>query len=158
MSRASLLAKIPVGDRLLLDTSVLAAYLDATDATHPVAACVLKELVESGRNPAVVSMITVMEILVRPLRRSPPGHHTLLAFLRSHPNLTAVSVDLQIAQEAATLRATHRFAPPDALIVGTGIAAQVGHLVTNDSLWKAKLAVIADRLEVVLTADHLPFP
>lgn len=137
---------------------MLAAFLDATDATHPVAVCVLKELVESGRNPAVVSMITVMEILVRPLRQSPPGHHTVLAFLRSHPNLAAVSVDLQIAQEAATLRATHRFAPPDALIVGTGIAAQVGHLVTNDSTWKTKLSVIADRIKVVRTADHLPFP
>lgn len=158
MSRSSLLAKVPAGDRLLLDASVLAAYLDATDATHPVAVCVFKELVESGRNPAVVSMITVMEILVRPLRRSPPGHHTVLAFLRSHPNLAAVSVDLQIAQEAATLRAAHRFAPPDALIVGTGIAAQVGHLVTNDSTWKAKLSVIADRIKVVRTADHLPFP
>lgn len=158
MSRSSLVTTIPAGDRLLLDTSVLAAYLDATDATHPVAVCVLKDLVESGRNPAVVSMITVMEILVRPLRQSPPGHHTVLAFLRSHPNLAAVSVDLQIAQEAATLRATHRFAPPDALIVGTGIAAQVGHLVTNDSTWKTKLSVIADRIKVVRTADHLPFP
>lgn len=157
MSRASLLATIPAGDRLLLDTTVLAAFLDATDATHPVAVCVLKELVESGRNPALVSMITVMEILVRPLRRSPPGHHTVLAFLRSHPNLEAVTVDLQVAQEAASLRATHRFAPPDALIIGTGIATQVGHLVTNDGTWKKKLAAITDRISVVEMADHLPF-
>lgn len=118
----------------------------------------LKELVESGRNPAVVSMITVMEILVPPLRRSPPGHHTVLAFLRSHPNLEAVPVDLQVAQEAAALRATHRLAPPDALIVGTGIATQVGHLVTNDGDWKRRLSAISARIEVVQTADHLPFP
>jgi len=158
MSRSSLLARIPAGDRLLLDTTVLAAYLDATDATHPVAVCVLKDLIESGRNPAVVSMITVMEILVRPLRQSPPGHHTVLAFLRSHANLEAVPVDLQVAREAASLRATHRLAPPDALIVGTGIAAQVGHLVTNDGDWKKKLSPISARIKVVQTADHLPFP
>lgn len=158
MSRSSLVAKIPAGDRLLLDTSVLAAFLDATDATHPVAVCVLKDLVESGRNPAVVSMITVMELLVRPLRQSPPGHHTVLAFLGWHANLEVVPVDLQVAQEAATLRATHRFAPPDALIVGTGLATQVGHLVTNDGNWKKKLSVITDRIKVVQTADHLPFP
>ncbi len=101
MSRSSLLARIPAGDRLLLDTTVLAAYLDATDVTHPVAVCVLKDLVESGRNPAVVPLVTVMEILVRPLRQSPPGHRTVLAFLRSHANLEAVPVDLQVAQEAA---------------------------------------------------------
>jgi predicted nucleic acid-binding protein len=102
-------------------------------------------------------MVTVMEILVRPLRRSPPGHQTVLAFLRSHPNLETVSVDLQVAQEAATLRATHKLAPPDALIIGTGIETQVSHLVTNDRTWTSKLAVIADRIAVVRTADHLPF-
>lgn len=158
MSRSSLVDGIPDGDRLLLDTSVLAAYLDATDATHPVAVCVLKELVETARNPAVVSMVTVMELLVRPLRSSPPGHHTVLAFLRSHPNLEAVPVDLQIAQEAASIRATYKLAPPDALIIGTAIATQVGHLVTNDGTWKRKLSAISARIRVVQTADHLPFP
>jgi len=38
MSRASLLKKIEPGDRLLLDTTVLAAYFDADDETHPLAA------------------------------------------------------------------------------------------------------------------------
>ena len=72
MSQASLLGAIGAGDRLLLDTTILAAYLDASDATHPVARYVLTELVATGRNPAVVSMITVMEILIRPLRATPP--------------------------------------------------------------------------------------
>lgn len=158
MSRASLLAAIPAGDRLLLDTSVLAAYLDATDATHPVAVCVLRELVETGRNAALISMVTVMEILVRPLRRSPPEDHTVLAFLRSHPHLEVLPVDLRTAEEAALLRATYRFAPPDALIVATGFVAHVGHLVTNDRAWTAKLAAIAARIGVVQAADHLPYP
>ena len=99
---------------------MLAAFLDATEATHPIAVHVLSQFVATGRNPAVVSMITVMEILVRPMRASPPGHHTVLAFLRSHPNLECVPVDLQIAQEAAHLRADKKFAPPDALIVANG--------------------------------------
>lgn len=158
MSETSLLRTIPSGDRLLLDTTVLAAYLDATDATHPVARYVIKKLVGTGRNPAVVSMITVMEILVRPLRASPPGHHTVLAFLRTHPNLVCVSVDLQVAQEAAHLRAAEKLAPADALIIGTGIATQVGHLVTNDHTWKSTLAKLAGRIAVVETSDHLPFP
>lgn len=157
MSRVSLLAAIPEGDRLLLDTTVLAAYLDATDATHPVAVYVLDEMVAAGRNPAVVSMITVMEILVRPMRAVPPGHFTVLSFLRSHPHLECVPVDLQVAQEAAHLRADRRLSPPDAAIVGTGIAAQVGHLVTNDRAWTARLVSMAPRLAVVQAASHLPF-
>jgi predicted nucleic acid-binding protein len=158
VSEASLIKIIAAGDRLLLDTTILAAYFDASDATHPVARHVLEQLVASGRNPAVVSMITVMEILIRPLRATPPGHHTVLAFLRSHPNLECVPVDLQVAQEAAHLRAAERFAAPDALIVGTGIAAQIRHLVTNDHDWVAKLAKQHARVGVVEAKTHLPFP
>jgi predicted nucleic acid-binding protein len=158
MSLASLTASVPEGDRLLLDTTVLAAFLDATETTHPIAVHVLDQFVATGRNPAVISMITVMEILVRPMRASPPGHHTVLAFLRSHPNLECVPVDLQIAQEAAHLRADKKFAPPDALIVATGLATQVRHLVTNDRDWSAKLASMADRISVARASTYLPFP
>ena len=158
MSLSSLLTAIAEGDRLLLDTTVLAAFLDATDATHPVARHVVNQLVATGRNPAVVSMVTVMEILVRPMRATPPGHHTVLAFLRTHPNLTCVPVDLRVAQEAAHLRADRKFAPSDALIVGTALAAQVRHLITNDRDWSGKLAAMSSRIAVVQMSSHLPFP
>jgi len=158
VSQATLEAAVPAGDRLLLDTTVLAAYFDNTDATHPVARHVLESFVGTGRNPAVVSMITVMEILVRPMRTSPPGHHTVLAFLRNYPNLVTIPVDLQVAQDAASLRADKRFSPPDALIVGTGLAVQVRHLVTNDHNWSTKLASMSARIGVVRLSSYLPFP
>ena len=158
MPKTVLEATIKAGERVLLDTTVLAAYLDSTEKVHPVAAHVLDEMVASGRNPAVVSMITVMEILVRPLRGTPAGHHTVLAFLKAHPNLTCIPVDLQIAQEAARLRAENRFSPPDALVVGSGMAAQVHHLVTNDFAWTTKLKTAASRIKVVRLESHLPFP
>jgi len=155
MTLASLEQSLPEGDRLLLDTTTLAAFLDATEPTHDLARHVIDALVGTGRNPAVVSMITVMEILVRPLRATPAGHHTVLAFIRGQPNLTAVPVDLQVAQEAASLRAAHRFSPPDALIVGTGLAAQVGHLVTNDREWARKLGGMESRITVCTLSSHL---
>lgn len=158
MSLASLEAAIAEGDRILLDTTAVAAYLDESEATHLLMKHLLEEVVAAGRNPAIVSMITVMELLVRPLRATPPGHHTLLAFLRNHPNLDAVPVDLQVAQDAAFLRAAQRLSPPDALVIGTGLAAQVGHLVTNDRKWATKLAPMSDRVRVVTLSDHLPFP
>lgn len=149
MSGRSIDDALPAGRRVLLDTTLLAAYLDATEAAHPVARYVMHEFVRTGRNPAVVSMVTVMEILVRPLRRSPAGHHTVLDFLGHHPHLETVPLTLQMAQDAAWLRAEHGFSPPDALIIGTGTACQVGHLVTNDQAWVRKLAGLRDRIEVV---------
>ena len=158
MSLDSFEAALPEGNRILLDTTALAAYFDSSEATHPLARHLLAAFVASGRNSAVISMITVMEILVRPLRSSPPGHHTVLAFLRNHPNLEVVPVDLQVAQDASFLRAAHRLSPPDALVVGTGLATQVGHLVTNDRKWATRLAAMSERIRVVTLSDHLPFP
>ncbi len=149
---------IPAGERILLDTTCLAAYLDASEATHPVARQVIDEFVASGRNAAVVSMITIMELLVRPLRALPPSHHTVLSFIRHHPNLEAVPLDLEMAQEAASLRAEHKFAPPDALIIGTGLACQVAHLITNDGDWGRKLQAIQSRIKVVTIGDFDPLP
>ena len=60
MSAKTLARAIPAGDRLLLDTTTLAAYLDSSEAAHPVARRVLEDFVAGGRNPAVISMITVM--------------------------------------------------------------------------------------------------
>ncbi len=158
MSAEVLDLAVPAGDRILLDTTALAAYFDATDATHPVARHVLEEFVATGRNPAVISMITVMELLIRPLRASPPGHHTVLAFLRGYPNLTTIPIDLQVAQDAAFLRADKRFSPPDALVVGTGLATQVRHLITNDHDWSAKVGSMSARIRVVRLSSYVPFP
>jgi len=158
MSVDSIAQALPAGDRILLDTTALAAYFDTSEAAHSVARHILEEFVASGRNSAVISMVTAMEILVRPLRATPPGHHTVLAFLDHHPNLEAVPLDLQMAQDAAFLRAAYRFSPPDALIIGTGLACQVAHLVTNDLDWERKLGAVEGRIAVCTLSRHLPFP
>jgi len=159
MSLASLERALPDGQRIILDTSSLIAYLNGGEQVSPVAAHVIDEFVKGGRNPAVIAMVTVMEVLVRPLRlgvREPYEH--LLEFLAHFPNLRPLSVDLVVAQEAASLRATHRFSTPDALIVASGLVAQVGHLVTNDQAWRTRLQPISRRIRVCYLSDHLPFP
>jgi predicted nucleic acid-binding protein len=105
------------GDRLLLDTTSLIAYLDRREAISPLAMHVVNELVHSGRNSAVVSMISVME--------------------------------------AASLRAAFRLSTADALIVATGVVAQVHHLVTNDADWVRKLQPISGRIRVCHLGHHL---
>ena len=158
MSRASLERAVPQGERILLDTSSLISYLGASDATTPVIKHVIDDWVRSGRNPTIVSMVTVMEVLVRPLEVGPgEGYDHVMDFLQRFPNLKAQPVDLVVAHEAASLRAQHKFSPPDALVIGTGLVAQVGHLVTNDKEWKKRLAAISARVRVCYLEDHLPF-
>lgn len=157
MSRASLERAVPKGERVLLDTSTLISYLGEPDQVTDLAAHVIDEWVRTGRNPAVVSMVTAMEVLVGPLAVSPGEQYLHVRdFLERFPNLKAQPVDLTVAQEAASLRAEHKFRSPDALVIGTGIATQVGHLITNDEQWKKKLANISARVKVCYLKDHAP--
>jgi hypothetical protein len=63
-----------------------------------------------------------------------------------------------MAHNAALLRALHRFKPPDALVIGTGLACRVGHLVTNNFEWTKRLHSMEAEIRVCTLADHLPFP
>ncbi len=48
--------------------------------------------------------------------------------------------------------------PPDALIVATGLATEVRHILTNDHNWSTKLAGMRPGVNVVRLSSHLPFP
>ena len=144
------------GERLLLDTTSLIAYLDRGEAVSPPALHIVNELVRTGRNPAIVSMVSVSETLVRPLRIgvTQPYDH-LLDFFTQLPNLRPMPIDLAVAQEAASLRALFRLSMAAALIVGTGIVAQVHHLVTNDADRARRLQPMSGRIKVCLLSRHL---
>lgn len=159
MSLATLEQALAEGSRILLDAATLIAYLNRREAVSPVAAHIIDHFVREGRNPATVSMVTVMEVLVRPLAHGPgePYLHAL-DFLTRFPNLRAVPIDLPVAQEAASLRASYRFAAPDALVIASGLVHQVGSLVTNDADWPARLRPISQRIGVCHLTHHLPFP
>ncbi len=104
-------------------------------------------------------MLTIMEVLVRPLTHGVPDpYYHAMDFFSRFPQLRAVPVDLPVAQESASLRAGYRLSTPDALVVASGIVHQVGHLVTNDQSWAAKLRPLARRIRVCYLSDHLPFP
>ena len=68
MTIASLERDLQEGERLLLDTTSLIAYFDRGEAVSPLALHTIDTLVLTGRNPAIVSMVSVAEVLVRPLR------------------------------------------------------------------------------------------
>jgi predicted nucleic acid-binding protein len=156
MSIASLEQAISEGDRVLIDTTGLIAYLSGGEAATPLATHVFDVMVRSGRNPCLISTVTVMESLVHPLRAgvAQPYDH-LLDFVTRFPNVRVLPVDLAVAQEAAHCRAAYRLSTPDALIVGTALVGQVRHIVTNDSDWERKLQALRLRISVCYLRRHL---
>ena len=158
LTRASLENALPAGEPMLLDTSVLIAYLDPDDRAHDVARGVVDGLVRAGRNPGLVSMVTVTEVLVGPLRAGDRDVHAqILEFLQHLPGLRLGAIDLTVAERAAALRARFRLRTADALIIATALAADVRHVVTNDREWSVKLPASEIAATVVLLDEHLPF-
>lgn len=74
------------------------------------------------------------EVLVGPYRRSDERIAAeLYALLSSYPNLEWVAPSIEIAAQAARLRASHGLRTPDAIQSATAAHAGATGLITNDS-------------------------
>lgn len=115
-----------------IDTSPFIYYLEG-DARYASTTVVLFAAIEEGRTTAVTSTITMLELLVRPLR---DGRATLVnainALAASYPNLGWVPTSLAIATRAAHLRAQYHLGTPDAIHLATALEAGASGFVTND--------------------------
>ena len=142
------------GDSIVLDTSTIIAYLNAGEAVSANARAVIEGNVQSERNPAWISSVTVAEVLVRPLReanRVPLD--TVKTFLLEFPGLSIRSADFLVAAEAAAIRAHTGVAMPDALIAATATLTSSRWLVTNDRTLKDRLASLEWETTVVLLSE-----
>lgn len=152
MTSASIESSIPAGATVLIDTSAILAYLSGAEPTSPAAAALLDRMVATGRNPAVISAVTVTESLVRPKRSASDQAVRLVeAFLGNFPNLRVEPVTFEVARLAAGIRAATAAPTPDALILATGVVAGASIAVANDLRW----ARVIERAGLPLTLVRL---
>ncbi len=144
---------IPPGASLLIDSSVVLAYLAGGEPGSSRAEELFDAFVATGRNLASLSMVTVAEILVRPFRRGAGAVATAEAFLQHFGDLRLVPVTYDVAREAARLRASTDLPMPDALIVASAVVTGADLVVTDDRSWRPRLGDNSPEIEVVqLTA------
>jgi predicted nucleic acid-binding protein len=126
---------------VLLDSSALIAFHQPAELAHPLARRVLDRIGKDA-DPLIgfFSMVTAAELLVRPIRSGIAELGFMHAFLTSFPNLHGLPMDLHVAQQAATLRATVGLRLPDAIIVASGLLAGCQAIVTNDEAWRERLS------------------
>jgi predicted nucleic acid-binding protein len=126
-----------VGKLVAFDTGPLIYYIEE----HPVYLIVADELFEAfdtGVAQGVTSVLTLQEVLVRPLR---DGRHDLAEkyrnVLSNARNIRLQDIDQSICETAAELRAKYLWLrTPDALQLATAIKLGVDILVTNDDRWR----------------------
>lgn len=151
-ARKRLDAALRGAKKLFLDTSVVIAYLKGNEPASPIAALVLDEYVRSGRFSASISVLTLMELLVQPLRVK-RDIDTVLDFARYFPNLDIVPVNEGDALAGANVRAQYNLKTPDAVIVGTALRCGADTcVVTNDSSWKGVAEISVCALDTILAS------
>jgi predicted nucleic acid-binding protein len=136
MSRPSLLAALGGPGPIVIDTSVLIAYLDGGEVFSRASAVLLDQLVAGGSHPAVISAVTVTECMVLPFRASSSAVVTAATFLGHFPNLRVRPIDHEVAMEAARVRALTGLRTPDALVIATALVEGIATLVTGDGQWE----------------------
>lgn len=134
--RRDLESEIPPAASILIDTSVVLAYLTGSEVASPAAIQLFDAVVASGRNPAAMSVVTVGEILVRPFRVGVSAVATAEGFLRYFAKIRIVDTTYEVAREAARIRATTGLAMPDALVIASAAVTGIDFVLTNDRSWK----------------------
>lgn len=121
---------------IALDTSVFIYQLEA-NSRYLVLTDPIFEWLEQADHRAVTSTITMTELLVQPYREAnQQGVDAFYALLSTYPDLDWVAPDLEIADIAAGIRATHNLRTPNALQAATAVKTQASGLITNDAVFQ----------------------
>jgi predicted nucleic acid-binding protein len=125
--------------RALLDTSAFIAFHTPAEPAYRLARHVLERIGEST-DPlrGFYSHLSAAELFIRPIRTSDARFRFMHTFLEEYPNLTGLPLDMIVAVQTATLRATLNLPVVDAAVIATGMLASCEAIVTNDERWKRR--------------------
>ena len=119
-----------------LDTMIFIYHFEENQIYSPLTFSIFESL-EKGNFNAITSILTLLEILVKPKRESNlilTERYKIL--LETFPNLQVKALDENIADVASSLRANYNINTPDAIQVATSLEAQADIFITNDTSLK----------------------
>jgi len=127
---------------VVIDTSVIIAFLSPHDAHHKGA---IAALARKRTADLVLPATVYAEILVGPHRRGKAAVSKVEAFV-SDFGMQVESIDTDIARRAAILRSRHKgLKLPDALVLATGDILGASAVLTADTSWSK----LSKRAEVI---------
>jgi predicted nucleic acid-binding protein len=90
------------------------------------------EAMDRGDFLVVTSAVTLLEVLVHPLRSNNKELATEYRDILLNSKLTILEVSSSIAEQAAQLRADYNIRTPDAIQISAALGAGASHFFTND--------------------------
>jgi predicted nucleic acid-binding protein len=142
------LGRLMTGKVVFFDTTPLIYFMEKNPRYSEVVKPVI-ELLDSGQAQGLTSTITLLEVLVLPLRE---GNKKLAekykAILLSSNGLETCEISNAISEKAAMLRAKYGIKTPDSIQLATAIVRKADYFLTNDldlkRVKEIKVAVLED--------------
>lgn len=119
------------GKTVGLDTAPLIYFIEE-NPTYIETVRLFFEAMDKGNFLVVTSTVTLLEVLVHPLRSNNTELAAEYRDILLNSKLTILEVSSAIAEQAAQLRAAHNIRTPDAIQISAAIEAGATHFLTND--------------------------
>lgn len=119
------------GKTVGLDTAPLIYFIEENPAYIEIVRFFF-EAMERDDFMVVTSTVTLLEVLVHPLRINNRELATEYRDILLNSRLMTLEVSNAIAEQAAQLRATHNIRTPDAIQISAALNAGATHFFTND--------------------------
>jgi len=119
-----------------LDTMVFIYHFEENQAYSPLTFSIFESL-EKGNFNGITSILTLLEILVKPKKENNlllTERYRLL--FETFPNLQVKELNENIADIASSLRANYNINTPDAIQIATSLEAKADIFITNDATLK----------------------
>jgi len=115
-----------------LDTTPVIYYIEE-NPTYLAIVDPFFDAIAHGELTVVTSVLTLLEVLVQPIRRrNPQLVQKYRDLLLGSKGLSIVELSRNIAEEAAQLRAVHNMSTPDSVQMATAIVRKAPVFLTND--------------------------
>ncbi len=121
---------------ITIDTSPFIYYIEAHKSYINILTSIF-EAVSKGELTAFTSLITLIEVLTKPIESKDKNLQVRYEeLLTNSQNVILCDIDKAIAVESARLRAHYKIKTPDAIQLATGFLNGAGAFITNDSSLK----------------------
>jgi predicted nucleic acid-binding protein len=119
------------GKTVGLDMAPLIYFIEE-NPTYLEAAKLFFQAMDRGDLAVVTSTVTLLEVLVHPLRRNNAALAAEYRDILLNSKLMTLDISSAIAEQAAQLRAVYDIRTPDAIQLSAALHAGATHFVTND--------------------------
>jgi len=139
------------GQRICIDTAPMIYFIEEHAKYREIIRPVFIEI-DSGNIEAITSTITLLEVLVHPLRT---GNEALAEkyreILLSSESLTTFEIFHEVSEMASRLRAKYSMKTPDAIQIAVGTLYGATKFLTNDPDLRR-----VSEIKILLLDDYLP--